>query len=132
MKKFRLRAVSLFAILAIVGCGGGGGGGGTSGVNPSGPGGQVLGALTAMPSSVALLSLTDTASVTLTESGYTGPFTINLGSCSGFVTVQPGSTPNVFTVNAVALGTCMMQAQDNHNGTLSLSVSVTTTSGTVN
>ena len=77
-----------------------------------------------------------TGTTTATEAGYAGPLTAANGSpsCSGIATIAPasGTGPSTtFTITAVAAGTCQFVITDNHGGFASVSVTVTTTTGTI-
>jgi hypothetical protein len=85
---------------------------------------------------VSLTAAGNTAQFQVTESGYSGPFTVANGSpsCTGIATVSPsaGTGPSTtFTITAVAAGTCTIVVSDNHGGSVSVQVVVTTTSGTI-
>ncbi len=94
-------------------------------------------ALTTSTSSLAFTVAGSAQTFTANESGYSGPLTAANGSpsCAGIATFSPasGTGPGVtFTVTAVAAGTCTIVVSDNHGGSASVGIIVTTTSGTIN
>jgi chitinase len=85
---------------------------------------------------VSLTAAGKTAQFQVTESGYSGTFTLSNGSpsCSGIATVSPssGTGPStLFTVTAVAAGACVVVVSDDHGGSVSVQITVTTTTGTI-
>ena len=63
--------------------------------------------------------------LTVTETGYTGVFTIDASLCSGIATVSPASSTGSFTVTPVASGgPCNLSITDDH-GSTAAQVSVT-------
>jgi hypothetical protein len=77
-----------------------------------------------------------TGTFTVTENGYAGALTASNGtpSCAGIATVAPaaGTGPSAtFTVTAVAAGICQIKVQDTNGQTVAVSITVTTTSGSI-
>ncbi len=76
--------------------------------------------------------------LTVSETNYSGPFTVTTGptsSCSGIVSVSPssGTGPSqVFTITPAAPGNCTLVVNDNgNNAPQSVGITVTTTTGTI-
>lgn len=87
--------------------------------------------------SVSLTAAGQSATFSVSESGYGGALTAANGtpSCSGIATFSPAgaSGPSAtFTVTAVAAGQCTIVVSDTHGQSISETVYVTTTTGTVN
>ena len=129
----------VIAAVVLAGCGGGGGTG--TAPPPTAPSAHVLTLSpyfsTPPPSGVGVGSIDfqftvagAAASFEALESGYTGAFTVS--GCSGVATVSPASATGpigLFTITAVAAGTCAFTVKDTGSHSAFVSVTVTTTSG---
>jgi hypothetical protein len=98
--------------------------------------GTTPGALGVSTSSVAFTAAGAVQSFSATEAGYSGALTASNGapSCAGIATFSPasGTGPTaVFNVTAVAAGTCQIKVSDTNGQSTAVTVTVTTTSGTV-
>uniref|UniRef100_E6Q2I8 BIG2 domain-containing protein n=1 Tax=mine drainage metagenome TaxID=410659 RepID=E6Q2I8_9ZZZZ len=93
-------------------------------------GGALPGSLVAAPNAFAFTALAQTASFTLTETGYSGPWSATSSNPSA-VTVSPSSGNGPFTVTAVAAGSATISVTDGQNNTISVPAGVTTTSGSI-
>ena len=87
-------------------------------------------------SSVAMTKAGQTGTFTVAENGYSGTLTASNGSpsCAGIATFAPasGTGPSVtFTITAVAAGICQIKVQDTSGQTVTASVTVTTTNGSI-
>ena len=95
---------------------------------------------TPLPANVSSLAFTSSGSLqsfTVSEPGYSGAFTATSAapnSCTGIATFTASATgpSGTFNVTALAGGTCQITVSDNHSGSVTITVYVTTTSGTVN
>jgi len=79
--------------------------------------------------SLALDATNQTATVTVSETGYTGTFKAQ-SSAAGVATVSPASGTS-FTVTAIAAGTATISFTDSYGNVAQLAVSVTSTSGVI-
>jgi len=79
--------------------------------------------------SLALDAANQTATVTVSETGYDGTFAA-LTSAGGVATVSPASGTS-FTVTAIAAGTATITFTDSNGNVAQLTVTVTTSSGVI-
>jgi len=103
----------------LTGCGGGGG--------------SVPGALTVAPASLQFTSIGSTLTVTATESGYSGSFASS-NSCAGIATITPANASGptaTFTVMSVATGGCSISVTDGNGQQAAVTISVTSSSATI-
>ena len=103
-------------------------------VNSAGGGGST--AMTVSTSSLAFTAAGATGTFTVNENNYTGSFTAANGSpsCSGIATISPSSAAGPagqFSVTAVAAGQCQFKITDTNGQTAAVTITVTTTSGSV-
>ena len=138
----RTIAISLAcaAALALVACGGGSSSsGGTSfGPPPTTPSpvptsapGQTL---TLSASSLSIIAAGATVPVTVSESGYSGAFSVDAGACNGLATASPSSATGpsaTISVTALAAGTCNIVISDAAQQKATIGVTVTVTQGVI-
>ena len=88
-----------------------------------------------MPSATteALTLAGQTATVSITESGYAGTVTADASACSNVASVAPSSAsaPATFTITASGSGTCTLSFTDAYGQRATVAVGVTITQGTV-
>jgi len=113
-------AAALVSAIVVAGCGGGGG---------SGASGQSRPVPLAPPSvsvnKVQITALNTPATVTVTEAGYTGSFTVNSATCAGIASIVPAAQPSAFTVTGIGPGTCLATFTDTFTQSIAISISVT-------
>ena len=115
-----------FVLAALVaGCGGGGSGGSA---NPP-PGPKPQGLPSVAPAAVKITSLATPTTVSVTETGYAGSFTVNAQPCAGIASIAAGSVGG-YTVTGIAPGTCAITFTDTFAQSVAVQVSVTTSSVT--
>jgi hypothetical protein len=93
-------------------------------------------AMTVSTSSLAFTAAGAAGTFTVNENNYTGNFTAANGSpsCAGIATFSPATAAGPtgqFTVTAVAAGTCQIKVTDSNGQTSAVTITVTTTSGSV-
>jgi len=66
-------------------------------------------------------------SVTVSETGYTGAFTLSTTTCAGIATASPLSGSGTFTFSPVAAGTCSYVVTGKAGATATITITVTTT-----
>ena len=93
-------------------------------------GGGVPGSLVAAPNAFAFTALAQSATFTLSETGYPGPWSAT-SSNPAAVTVSPSSGSGPFTVTAVAAGSATISVTDGQTNTISVPAGVTVTSGSI-
>lgn len=76
------------------------------------------------PSLVQITALASPATVTVSENGYTGTFTVAAASCAGIASIAPRA--GSYTVAGIAPGVCAMSFTDTYAQVVNLPVSVTT------
>jgi hypothetical protein len=76
-----------------------------------------FGPITPSPTSFTFMDVGAQAAqpLTVSESGYTGLFTIDDTNCSGIATASPASSTGNFTVTPAAQGNCHLTLSDDHN-----------------
>ncbi|MBC5826725.1 MAG: hypothetical protein GIW99_03435 [Candidatus Eremiobacteraeota bacterium] len=113
--------LGIAAIGAAAGHGGGGGGSST-------PGAPAPGSLTISPSALTFAGPSAAQQpVAVSESNYSGPFTITAPACAAVATFNPaaGSGPAAtFQVSPKGVGSCTATIADNHGGGQQLGVTV--------
>jgi hypothetical protein len=134
MKGTTMRIRSAFSVAAILaagllaGCNGSGSPTYIS-IPPSGATG-----LAATPSNLTYTTTGAQQQFTASESGYSGTLTAASTNCSGVATFTPssGTGPSLtVTVTSVAAGSCQINVTDSNSHATTVSVGITTTSGTV-
>ena len=124
----------------LCGCGGGGGSPAPSfaatatPVPTSTPTMPPAGAIMLSQASLTFTGPGQSAAITASESGYSGPIAVNAGTCGTAVTVTPASAataPAQFTVTAQGSGSCAVSFTDRFGQTATLAVGVTVTQGTI-
>ena len=129
----------IFAVLASAsGCGGGGGGGSpatqfvaTPAPSPTPP---PAGPLTVSRSSIAFTAPGQSATVDVSEAGYSGTIGFDVAACASVASVTPASlqpAPATFTVTAQAAGSCTLAFVDRFDQRASVAVGVTMTQGSL-
>jgi len=108
----------------VAACGGGGGG---SGSTPTGPRPQGLPAVA--PSTVKITAVASPATVSVTEPGYAGAFTVNAQPCNGIASIAAASGSS-YTVTGIGPGTCAITFTDTFAQAVAVPVSVTTSAVT--
>jgi streptogramin lyase len=81
---------------------------------------------TVTPSSISFTAAGQTQSFSVSESNYTGLFTVT-GCSPQIATVSPTTPATSFTVTAVAAGTCTLTVSDTQFNSSQIAVTVTTT-----
>lgn len=92
------------------------------------------GSLSLSQSAISFTAPGQSAMVTASETNYTGPISVNAGTCGTVVNVTPSSVasaPGHFTVGAQSSGSCTVTFTDQFGQTATLSVGVTVTQGTI-
>jgi hypothetical protein len=124
----------------LCGCGGGGGSPATSffatatPVPTATPTAAPTSPLSLSQASLAFAAPGQSATVTASEAGYSGPITAGAGTCGTTISVTPASAvgaPAQFTVTAQGSGSCTITFTDRFGQTATLSVGVTVTQGTI-
>lgn len=118
--------IILGAALLGAAAGGGGGGGGKS--SP-----PAAGKIAALPTNIGLTVGGASATVTVTEANYTGPFTV-AASPAGIVSVSPASANGpiaTFSVSPVSSGVTTLTFSDNHSPKQTVTVQAAVSSGTL-
>jgi hypothetical protein len=128
------------AVLASAsGCGGGGGSPSSPAVaatpaptaSPTAP---PAGALTVSTSSLAFTAPGQSATVGVTEAGYSGAIGFDGSACAAVASVSPATpqpAPATFTVTALAAGSCTLGFVDGFAQRASVAVGVTVTQGSI-
>ncbi len=117
----------LFALM-LAGCGSGGGG-----VSQGTPPTQAS-PLTLSAPSLSINAVGATAPLTVSESGYSGTFSVTLGLCATFVTIDSTShagPQGTFTFTGTATGSCAASITDAGGQKQPLTITVTSTTGTL-
>lgn len=133
------RSFIFFAVLAFAGgCGGGGGGPSAPVVTASpptaAPTASPAGALSVSRSSVAFTAQGQSATVDVSETGYSGTIGFDSGTCAAIAVVTPGAqqpAPATFTVTAQGAGACTLAFVDRFGQRASVTVGVTLTQGSI-
>jgi len=104
-------------------------------VNTSGGGGAAQ-PLTVSTDQATFTAAGATSTFSANETGYAGTFTAANGtpSCAGIATFSPasaGGPSGLFTITAVAAGTCQIKVTDTNGQTAVVNVTVTTTGGSI-
>ena len=86
----------------------------------------VLLAQTATPSSINFTAVAQTQTFTVSETNYTGNFTVS-GCPTSIVTITPTTAAKKFTVTAKGAGECTLTVADTKQNTSPIAVAVTTT-----
>jgi hypothetical protein len=99
-------------------------------------GGGSGGTITPSTGSMSFTTAGASGGFTVTENGYTGTLTAANGtpSCAGIATFSPASGTGPvasFTVTAVAAGNCQIKISDSSGNSTAVSVTVTTTGGSI-
>lgn len=92
------------------------------------------GAVALSQSSLAFGAPGQSATITVSEPGYSGPIAVNASPCSAVATVTPPSTatsPAQFTITSQTSGSCALVFNDAFNQTATLTIGVTITHGTI-
>ena len=92
------------------------------------------GAITLSQAALAFAAPGQSATVTASEAGYSGPITAGAGTCGTTISVTPAtaaSAPAQFTVTAQGSGSCTVTFTDRFGQTATLPVGVTVTQGTI-
>ena len=122
------------------GCGGGGSGppqslvGTTTPAPTASPTTPPSGSLSLSQSTLSFSAPGQSATVTVSETGYTGPIAVNAGTCGTVINVAPSSAtsaPGKFVVSAQSSGSCTVTFTDQFGQTARLAVGVTLTQGTI-
>ena len=128
------------AVLATAGgCGGGGGGSPSAPLvaapapTPS-PTSPPAGALSVSKSSVAFTARGQSATVDVTEAGYSDAIGVDGGTCAPVASITPAtlqSSPGTFTITAQGAGACTLAFVDRFGQRAPVAVGVTITQGAV-
>ena len=128
----------IFAVLATAGCGGGGGAPSASipaapSPSPS-PTAPPAGALSVSQSTAAFTAQGQSATVIVSEPGYTGTIDLDIGTCAPVATVTPAaqqSAPASYTLTAQGAGACTITFADRFGQHAAVAVGVTLTQGSI-
>lgn len=126
-----------FAVLTFAGgCGGGGGGPSvpfTAAPAPTpSPTPPPAGALTASQSAVAFTAQGQSATVAVSEPGYSGNVGFDPAACAAIATVTPASqqpAPATYTITAQGAGSCTLAFVDSFGQRAAVTIGVTLTQG---
>ena len=77
------------------------------------------------------MSLAVPVTVTVSEAGYTGSYTVDASRCAGIATVASPASAGVYTITGVAAGTCAIVFTDAFAQPVTLPVIVTTTNAII-
>lgn len=116
----RFHAAPLVFALFLAGCGGGGGGGG-GGSTPPTPQGKP----SVAPANAQITSIAAPVTVTLSEPGYSGTFSVNASACAGIASVLQSPSGTSYTITGIAPGQCAVSFTDTFSQSVALAVSVT-------
>ena len=136
----KLRLLAVFAgCVVVAACGGGGGGGATPSAPAATPTPIVTpqptptpGALSSSTQSISLIGTTNAVPFTISSTAYAGAF--NISGCTGIVTVSPGTAngPSAgFNATATNAGTCTLTVSDTIGRSVTINVTATITTGTI-
>jgi hypothetical protein len=122
------------------GCGGGGGGGAPTAAavapppQPPSPTAPPAGALSASRSAVAFSAQGQSATVDVSEPGYSGPIGFDGTACASVVAVAPAAqqpAPATFTLTAQSAGSCTLAFVDRFGQRAPVAIGVTLTQGSI-
>ena len=120
------------------GCGGGGGGPSAPVVAAPSPAptptAPPAGALSVSQSSVAFTAQGQSATVDVSETGYSGTIGFDNAACAAVVSVTPGAlqqSPATFTITAQSAGACTLAFVDRFGQRAPVAVGVTLTQGSI-
>jgi len=136
-RRFFSTCTAVAACVLACGCGGGGGAAPavvapapTPSPSPTPPPG---GPLAPSASSAAFSLAGQSATVTVTEPGYTGSVVADAGACANVASVAPpaASAPAAFTITAIGSGACAIAFTDAFGQRTTVQVGVTVTQGSI-
>lgn len=137
-RRFFATSTALAACVLACGCGGGGGGAAPAFVAPAptptpSPTPPPGGPLAPSASSAAFSLAGQSATVTVTEPGYTGSVVADGTACTHVATVAPAAAnaPATFTITAIGSGACALAFADVFGQRTTVQVGVTVTQGSI-
>ena len=83
------------------------------------------------PAVVNIVAISMPVTVTVSEAGYIGSFTVNAVPCAGVATIAAGPSAGKYIVTGVHAGSCAITFSDAFSQSVVLPVIVTTTTGTI-
>ena len=131
-----------FLIVTVLAFAGGCGGGGSGPAAPTSavpaataaPTAPPAGSLNASRSTVSFTAQGQSATIDVTEAGYTGSIGFDAGSCAAIASISPNfqqALPARYTITAQGPGSCTLAFIDSFGQRASVAVGVTLTQGTL-